>query len=221
LDMLRSRESRREEPIGDSVPTTAGAVDPEHEAMLGDSIGLAMLVVLQTLTPGERVAFVLHDMFGVSFDEISTIVGRSPAATRQLASRARRRVQGADPMPEADSARKRQIVEAFLAAARGGDFAGLLALLDPEVVLRADAAAVKTGATDEVRGAAAVAETFSGRARVARTALVNGSPGAVWAVGGKPRVVFAFSIEDGRIVEIELLADERSIGELDLEILER
>ncbi|MGH2792860.1 MAG: sigma-70 family RNA polymerase sigma factor [Actinomycetota bacterium] len=219
LDMLRSRESRREDPMGESIAAATESPDPEHEAILGDSVGLAMLVVLQTLKPGERVAFVLHDMFGVSFDEISAIVGRSPAAARQLASRARRRVQGADPIAEADAPRKRKIVDAFLAAARGGDFAGLLALLDPEVVLRADTAAVQTGAQDEVRGASAVAETFSGRARVAQPALVNGSAGAVWAVGGKPRVVFAFSIEDAQIVEIELIADERSIGELDLEIL--
>jgi RNA polymerase sigma factor (sigma-70 family) len=218
LDMLRSRKSRREEsldtPLGDPVAVGEDGTDPEREALLADSIGLALLVVLKTLAPAERVAFVLHDMFDLPFDEIAAIVGRSPAAARQLASRARRRVQGADAAPGADRARQRQVVDAFLAASRGGDFDALIALLDPDVVLRSDDAAVLVGASKEVRGATAVAETFSGRARVAQLALVDGSVGAVWAPGGKPRVVFAFTVTNGKIVEIHLLADPERLGDV-------
>jgi hypothetical protein len=159
-------------------------------------------------------------MFAVPFDEIATIVGRSPAAARQLASRARRRVQGAAPVPEPDVMRQRAVVAAFLAASRGGDFDALLALLDPEVVVRADGAAVAIGAVDEVRGATAVAGTFAGRARFAQPALVDGIPGAVWAPGGRPRVVFAFTVVDGRIVGIDMLADPERLDEIDLTILE-
>lgn len=194
-------------------------VDPEHEALMADSVGSALLVVLDTLAPAERLAFVLHDMFGVTFEEIAPIVGRSPAAARQLASRARRRVRGATVASETDLARRREVVEAFLAASRGGDFEALLAVLDPDVVLRADGAAVRLGASREVRGAPAVAETFSGRARAARPVLVDGAPGLVWASGGRPRVVFGFTITDGRIVEIEMVADPERIGQLDLSIL--
>jgi RNA polymerase sigma factor (sigma-70 family) len=223
LDMLRSRKSRREEsldtPLADSAVGDEDGTDPEREALLADSIGLALLVVLKRLAPAERVAFVLHDMFDLPFDEIAPIVGRSPAAARQLASRARRRVQGVDATPDADRTHQRQVVEAFLAASRGGDFDALLVLLDPGVVLRADEAAVLVGATKEVRGAAAVAETFSGRARVAKLALVDGSVGAVWAPGGEPRVVFAFTIEGGKIVEIALLADPERLSRLALTIL--
>jgi RNA polymerase sigma factor (sigma-70 family) len=223
LDMLRSRASRREEllgvPVSDSVAAQDSGTDPEHETLLGDSVGLALLVVLETLTPAERVAFVLHDMFAVPFEEIAPIVGRSPTAARQLASRARRRVQGAN-VPEADVGRKRAVVDAFLAASRGGDFEALLTLLDPDVILRADAAAVQMGAAREVRGAATVAETFSGRAQVALPALVNGAPGAVWAVGGRPRVVFAFTIAGGKIVEIDLVADHERLDELDVAMLD-
>jgi RNA polymerase sigma-70 factor (ECF subfamily) len=223
LDMLRSRKSRREEsldsPLADSAAGAEDGTDPEREALLADSIGLALLVVLKTLAPAERVAFVLHDMFDLPFDEIAPIVGRSPAAARQLASRARRRVQGVDAAPDADRTHQRQVVEAFLAAARGGDFDALLVLLDPGVVLRADEAAVLVGASKEVRGAAAVAETFSGRARVAKLALVDGSVGAVWAPGGQPRVVFAFTIVSGKIVEIDLLADPERLSRLALTIL--
>src|SRR5207249_2048846 len=201
------------------VSPTDGGLDPEHEALVGDSVGLAMLVVLETLTPAERVAFVLHDMFGVPFEEIAPIVGRSPTAARQLASRARRRVQGAA-VPDADVNRQRAVVDAFLAASRGGDFAALLELLDPDVILRADDAAVEMGSTREVRGAGAVAETFSGRARVARPALVDGAVGAVWAVAGKPRVVFGFTIREGRVVEIDLVADPERLGLLELAILD-
>jgi len=223
LDMLRSRTSRREEPLGVHVPEPTvdreDEVDPEHEALMADSVGSALLVVLDTLAPAERLAFVLHDMFGVPFEEIAPIVGRSPAAARQLGSRGRRRVRGATAAPQADLARRREVVEAFLAASRGGDFEALLAVLDPDVVLRADGAAVRMGATKEVRGAAAVAETFSGRARAARPALVDGAPGLVWASGGRPRVVFDFTIADGKIVEIEMVADPERIVRLEMSIL--
>jgi RNA polymerase sigma factor (sigma-70 family) len=224
LDMLRSRESRREEPLGVQVPepivSREDGADPEHEALLGDSVGLALLVVLETLAPAERVAFVLHDMFAVPFDEIAPIVGRSPAAARQLASRARRRVQGAATVPNADLARRREVVDAFLAASRGGDFEALLAVLDPDVVLRADRAAVQIGASREVRGAAAVAETFSGRARGAQPALVNGAIGLVWAPRGRPRVVFGFTITRGKIVGIDLVADPDRLRQLELTVLD-
>jgi RNA polymerase sigma factor (sigma-70 family) len=224
LDLLRSRESRREEPLGAHLPEPiVGPEDdaaPEHEALLGDSVGLAMLVVLETLAPAERVAFVLHDMFAVPFEEIAPIVGRSPAATRQLASRARRRVQGTATVPDADLARRREVVDAFLAASRGGDFDALLAVLDPDVVLRADRAAVRMGASREVRGAAAVADTFAGRARAAQPALVDGAVGLVWASGGQPRVVFGFTIARGKIVEIELVADPERLGQLDVAVLD-
>jgi RNA polymerase sigma factor (sigma-70 family) len=224
LNMLAARSSRREEPLGVHLPDPAGGpehgIDPEQEALLADSVGPALLVVLDTLTPAERLAFVLHDLFAVPFDEIAAILGRSPAAARQLASRARRRVQGSSPDPTADRRRQRAVVDAFLAASRGGDFEALLALLDPDVVLRADPAAVQAGAAGEVRGAREVAGTFSGRARFARPALVDGAAGAVWAPGGQPRVVFGFTIADGRIVEIELLADPERLRQLDLAILD-
>jgi RNA polymerase sigma-70 factor (ECF subfamily) len=222
LNMLRSRRSRREEPLEThaTAPTAddeAGA-DPEQEALLADSVGLALLVVLEKLSPAERVAFVLHDLFDLPFDEIASVVGRSPAAARQLASRARRRVRGGTTSPDVDLARRRQVVDAFLAASRGGDLAALLALLDPDAVLRADRVAVEMGATPEVRGAAAVAGTFSGRARVARPALVDGEAGAVWSEGGRPRVVFVFGIRDERIVEIELVADPERLDGLDVTV---
>ena len=223
LDMLRARRSSREEPLdthlaGSLVSPAAGS-DPEHEVLLADSVGLAMLAVLDTLAPAERLAFVLHDMFAVPFDEIAQIAGRSPTAARQLASRARRRVQGVVAVPDGDQTRQRVVVEAFLAAARGGDFTALLELLDPGVVLRADHAAVEAGAAAEVRGARAVAETFSGRARVAQPALVNGVAGAVWAPAGRPRVVFSFTMKAGKIVEIALVADPTRLSQLDLTIL--
>ncbi len=222
LDMLRSRQSRREEPMGVDLPEPAvsrhDTGGPEQEALLADSVGLALLVVLEALAPAERVAFVLHDMFDLPFDEIGTIVGRSPAAARQLASRARRRVRGAADGAGPDLARQQEIVGAFLAASRGGDFAALVAVLDPDVVLRADAAAVRAGASREVRGAADVAGTFSGRARAARPVLVNGAAGAVWAQRGQPRVVFAFTIRDGKIAAIDLLADPERIRQLDLPV---
>jgi RNA polymerase sigma-70 factor (ECF subfamily) len=220
LDMLRSRKARREESmdVADPIVSREDGVDPEHEVLLADSVGLALLVVLQTLAPAERVAFVLHDMFDLPFDEIAGIVGRSPAAARQLASRARRRLQGVATAPDADFARQREVVDAFLAASRGGDFDALLAVLDPDVVLRADRAAVQMGAS-ALKGSAAVAGTFAGRARVAQPALVNGAAGAVWAQGGRPRVVFAFTITGGKIVAIDLLADPARLSQLDLAVL--
>jgi RNA polymerase sigma-70 factor (ECF subfamily) len=223
LNMLRSRDSRREELVGEHPPEAAAgpgqAPDPEREALLADSVGLALLVVLDMLSPAERLAFVLHDMFSVPFEEIAPIVDRSPEATRQLASRARRRVRGAPTESDADLARQREAVAAFLAAAREGDFEALVAVLDPDVVVRADRAAARMGATAEVRGAAEVARTFAGRARAARPALVNGAAGAVWASGGRPRVVFGFTIAGGRIVAIDLVAAPARLAELDLEIL--
>jgi RNA polymerase sigma factor (sigma-70 family) len=224
LDMLRSRASRREEPRGDMlVVHTDDAIsggEPERAAELADALGPAMLVLLETLSPTERIAFVLHDMFAVPFDEIAPIVGRSPAATRQLASRARRRVQGVDAVAPHDRNRARRIVEAFLAASRNGDFGALIALLDPDVVLSADADAVRVGASTLVRGADAVAQTFSGRARAARLALIDGQPGAVWAHAGKPRVVFSFRVDDNKITAIELLANAARLNELDVVVLD-
>jgi RNA polymerase sigma factor (sigma-70 family) len=222
LDMLRSRTSRREEPLTPDLPepvVPGVGLDPEHAAVVADSVGLAMLVVLDTLPPAERVAFVLHDMFAVPFDQIAPIVGRSSDATRQLASRARRRVQGASADPVADRARQREVVQAFLAAARDGRFDALLALLDPDIVVRADLAAVRAGASEEVRGAEAVAGTFSGRARAARAALVGGAIGLVWMQQGQASMVFDFTIEDGKVVEIELIADPDRIRELEPTIL--
>jgi RNA polymerase sigma factor (sigma-70 family) len=221
LDMLRSRAARRED-LGSELPDMPAAATsggPEEEALLADSMGLALLVVLGTLTPAERVAFVLHDMFGVPFDEVAGIVGRTPAAARQLASRARRRVQGPEAVADSDHSRRRAIVEAFLAASRGGDFEALLTLLDPDVVLRADGAVVRMGGSAEVVGATAVASTFSGRARAARAALLDGVPGAVWGQGGATRVVFGFTIADGKITGIEMVADPERISELTIDML--
>jgi RNA polymerase sigma-70 factor (ECF subfamily) len=234
LDMLRSRRSRREGPPGEEPPgedpagrrrfgtaaAAPSAPDPEQEAVLADSVGLALLVVLDTLSPAERLAFVLHDMFAVPFAQIAPIVGRSPDATRMLASRARRRVQEAAATPDPDLTRQRQVVGASLAASRDGDFEALLAMLDPGVVMRADGAAVRAGASPEVRGARAVAETFAGRVRAARPALVDGAAGAVWAVGGRPRVVFAFTVAAGKVVRIDLVAEPARLRELDLTLLD-
>ena len=218
LDMLRSRKSRREEPLDSGV--YEAAENPEQEAVLADSIGLAMLVVLESLTPAERVAFVLHDMFAMPFEEIAPIVGRSEVATRQLASRARRRVQGAEPAGGTSVGSRREIVDAFLAASRGGDFTALLALLDPDVVLIADDATVRTGGIDkEVVGAERVAAQFAGRARAAQAALIDGEPGLVWAPGGKARVVFAFTFREGRITGIDIVGDADRLRELDVVIL--
>src|SRR3954469_17427639 len=220
MDMLRSRRARHEDYVGSWLPEPVvsvedGETDPEHEALLADSVGLALLVILDSLAPAERLAFVLHDMFGVPFDEIAPIVGRSPEAARQLASRARRRVQRVDAVPESDRTRQREIVEAFLAASRGGDFEALLDLLDPAAVARADEAAVQTGAEPEVRGAAAVAGTFAGRARAAQPALIDGFAGLVWAQRGVPRVVFQFTVGGGKVTQIDLVSDPARIEEFD------
>jgi RNA polymerase sigma factor (sigma-70 family) len=225
LDMLRSRRARAEEPIRSSVEG-AGGCDAERELETADAIGTAMLVVLETLPPPQRVAFVLHDMFNLPFDDIAPIVNRSPAAARQLASRARQRVQGAPANPEADRDRRREVVSAFLAASQGGNFSALLAVLDPNVVLRADAsviAASLAGVGDapplasEIHGQHEVAKIFTGRAKAAQLAHVDGETGLVIAFGGKPRMVFEFVVVDGLIGEISLIADLQSVLERTLE----
>jgi RNA polymerase sigma-70 factor (ECF subfamily) len=226
LDMLRSRKSRRETPLDTPMVSErrAGGIDPEHEAVLADSVGLALLVVLETLAPAERLAFVLHDMFAVPFDEIAPIVERSPTAARQLASRARRRVQGSAPGSrgslDADLTRQREVVNAFLAAARGGDFDALLTLLDPDVVQRADHAAVPAGAAREIRGATAVARRAAkGGARAAQAALVNGAVGVVVAPRGQLQMVLDFTITRGKIAAIDVIADPARLRQLNLAIL--
>jgi RNA polymerase sigma factor (sigma-70 family) len=221
LDMLRSRKSRREEPMGPDVPEPAADNENERDADMADSVGAALLVVLETLAPAERLAFVLHDMFAVPFEEIAPIVGRTPAAARQLASRARRRVQGTPPAADADTGRQRQIVDAFLAASRNGDFEGLLAVLDPDVVVRVDQAAQRLGSLAEIRGAAAVAETFKGRAQAARPALVDGAIAVAVIIGGQLRIVLRLTIADDRITAIDAVADVERIGEFDVELLDR
>ena len=220
LNMLRSRTLRREEPI--DAPATRQPVtppphgtDPEHEAVLADSVGLALLVVLDTLTPAERLAFVLHDRFAVPFEEIAPVVERSPVATRQLASRARRREQEARVQP-GEISRRREVVAAFLAASREGDFDALLTMLDPDIVLRADSAAAQMGADAEAIGARAVAGVFSGRAKALRPALIDGAPGVVWTLRGETRVVFAFTITGGTITAIEQIADPERIARLEV-----
>jgi RNA polymerase sigma factor (sigma-70 family) len=223
LNMLQARRSRPETPLGPDVPEpTAGAPagsDPEQEVLLADSVGLALLVVLDRLAPAERVALVLHDVFGVPFEEIAPIIQRSTPATRQLASRARRRVRGHGARQASDRIRQTKLVNAFLAASRNGDFSALLTVLDPDAVLRADEAAVKMGVATETRGAQAVA-TFSRRAGGARPALVNGEAGAVWMPGGRPRVVFKFAISADKIVGIELIANPEDLRQVDLVIPE-
>jgi RNA polymerase sigma-70 factor (ECF subfamily) len=227
LNVLRSRRTRREEPLDVRVPDPVVSRDdgtqPEHEALLADSVGLALLVVLETLAPAERLAFVLHDMFGVPFDEIAGMVDRSPAAARQLASRARRRVQGAAPVPDADLAGQRKVVDAFFAAARDGDFDALVAVLDPDVVSRSDGGTLRPGATGVVRGArevAARALTFARLSPFVRPALVNGAAGAVVAPRGEPFSVMGFTVVGGRIVEIDAITDPERLRELDLAVLD-
>jgi RNA polymerase sigma-70 factor (ECF subfamily) len=227
LDMLRARRSRREEPIGPHLPepivSREDGVDPEHEALLADSVGLALLVVLETLAPPERLAFVLHDMFAVPFDEIAPIVGRSPTAARQLASRARRRVRGAAPAPDPDLDRQREVLGAFLAAARGGDFDALVALLDPDVLMRVDGGTVRADASLELRGAAAVAaeiRRFAPGARFARPALVNGAAGFVVVPGDRAVAVIGCTVAGGRIVEMDVLADPDRLRDVDLSALD-
>lgn len=218
LDMLRARASKREQAIDTDISSPAS---PEDDALLADSVSVAMLVVLERLSPPERLAFVLHDMFDVPFNEIATIIDRSPVATRQLASRARRRVQGGVPETDGDVERKRSIVDAFLHASREGDFQALMTLLDPEAVLRADSEATRMGAKELIHGARLVAETFSGGAKVARLFFVDGSPGLVWMAGKTPRVIFEFFIDEGRITEIDLLADPATLAETHLEAMSK
>jgi RNA polymerase sigma factor (sigma-70 family) len=219
LDLLRARRSRHEDSVGSWLPepivSTDDETNPEQEALLADSVGLALLVILETLTPAERLAFVLHDMFGVSFDEIAPIVDRSPAAARQLASRGRRRVRGAAPQPDSDLRRQREIVDAFLAASRAGDFEGLLSVLDPEVVFRIDAGKMSALARPPVVGAQAVAEQIVSRgtrfAPHARPAIVNGAAGAVVGREERPFAVVGFTVAGGRITAIDLIIDPEKL----------
>ena len=223
LDLLRSRKSRREESldthVSGPIAGNANGGDPEQEALLAEAVGLALLVVLDALTPAERLAFVLHDLFAVPFREIAPIVGRSPEATRQLASRARRRVRGPTAVPNANLARQHTLVEAFLAASRAGDFAALLAVLDPDVVFHADDAAVAAGAAGEMHGAYAVAEQFVGRAVLARPALVNGAVGVVVAPRGRLLLVFALMFAGEKIAAIDVISDPARLRLLDLAML--
>jgi RNA polymerase sigma-70 factor, ECF subfamily len=225
LNMLRSRGTRREQPLDVHVPDPivdpADGTDPEHEALLADSVGLALVVVLETLTPAARLAFVLHDMFAVPFEEIAPVLERSPEATRQLASRARRRVRGAAPVPDADVAAQWEVVEAFIAAARHGDFEALVAVLHPDVVLRADFG--RTGPSHHVEGAESVASQALFWSRLdltIRRALVNGAAGLVSIRDGRPFSVGAFTVRDGKIVEIDFLAEPERVARLELNLLE-
>jgi len=230
LNMLRARSRRREEFVEGRVPEPiidrADGMDPEHEALIGDSVGLALLVVLETLAPAERVAFVLHDAFAVPFEEIAPIVGRTPAAARQLASRARRRVRGASPGSDEDLQTQRSVVDAFVAAVRSGDFVGLIAVLDPDIVLRADGGTRWVGATREIRGATSVGRSALTITRLlagmaVQNALVNGAAGIVSRdADGAPFSVMGFTVRDGRIVEIDVLADPERLARLDLTILD-
>jgi len=212
LDMLRSRRARREDPfdLATIEQSSTAEIDPEAETVFADSLGQALLIVLERLAPQERLAFVLHDMFDVPFDEIAAIVGRSPAAARQLASRARRRVRGATGGDDVE--RRLQVVGAFLAAARAGDFEGLLRLLAPDATISADSVAVASGSPRLVRGATAVAKVFAGRAQTAEVALIDGLPGLIWAPGGRPRVVWQFEISGGLVTQIVSIAARERIG---------
>jgi RNA polymerase sigma factor (sigma-70 family) len=229
LGVLRSRWTHHEEPFKEHDEPEPELVGPEEEAVLADTMGPALLLVLEALSPSERLAFVLHDLFAVPFEEIAPIVDRSPAAARQLASRARRRVQGSDGARAGDRRREQEVVEAFLAASRRGDFKALVTLLDPDAVLRADRAAVKAAIANrakgapllepEVRGGRAVANALVGRAQAAQLALIEGSPGAVWAPGGRPRAIFAFRVIGDTIAEIEIVTDPRAVAALRVQIL--
>jgi RNA polymerase sigma factor (sigma-70 family) len=228
LNVLRARNARREEPLDlhlpDPVVGRADGPNPEEQALLADSVGLALHVVLDTLAPAERLAFVLHDMFGVPFEEIAPMVGRSPAAARQLASRARRRVRGADVRaPDPDLGRQREVVDAFFAAANRGDFGALVAVLDPDVLLRSDGGTGQPDVSMVLRGSAAVAgQTLRVHQPFAlvRPVLVNGAAGAVAIIAGRPVAVVGFTVRDGRITEINVLADPDRLGRLDLAILD-
>jgi RNA polymerase sigma factor (sigma-70 family) len=224
LTRLRSRQSRREDPldvhIPDPIVSREDAIDPEHETVLADSVGLALFLVLETLTPAERVAFVLHDTFAVPFEQIAAVLGRSPTATRQLASRARRRVQGADTAPDTDVTHQREVVDAFFAAARHGDFDALVAVLDPDVVARTDGG---PGASTILRGAAAVASNalaYAQRAPFLQPALINGIVGVVVAPAGRPVSIMAFVVRRGKIVAIDALADRERLRQVDLTALD-
>jgi RNA polymerase sigma factor (sigma-70 family) len=218
LDMLRSRSGRAEFLVDDHSPvlTSETIPDPEVEAVQADSVGLALFVVLETLTPAERLAFVLHDVFAVPFEDIAPILGKSPAATRQLASRARRRVRGTPEPTAADAVRQKEVISAFLAAARNADFAGLLEVLDPDVVVRADEAAAERGVAARFSGASRVAQAFNGRAQAARLMLVNGVPGLVWMLRGEPQVVFSFTVVDRRVAAIDLRGNADYLRDVDL-----
>nr|WP_239001077.1 sigma-70 family RNA polymerase sigma factor [Jiangella asiatica] len=227
LNLLRARDTRREEPLDVHVPdpvvSNAAGMDPEHEALLADAVGLALLVVLDTLTPAERLAFVLHDMFAVPFEDIALLVDRSPTAARQLASRARRRVRDAGPTPDPDLARQREVVDAFFAAAREGDVDGLVAVLDPDIVLRADGGAARTRPSMVLHGARAVAGQASYARRLGRfvrPALVNGAAGAVVVVAGKVFAVMGFVVAGGRVVAMDVLYDPERLAGLDVEMLD-
>ncbi|HEV3334224.1 MAG TPA: sigma-70 family RNA polymerase sigma factor [Bryobacteraceae bacterium] len=227
LDTLRSRASRREEAleggVSQPVGNRPGVSDPEQEMLLADSIGVALLVVLDRLTPAERIAFVLHDTFDVSFDEIAAIVGRSPDAARQLASRARHRVRGAKTSSQTDLNQQRHVVDAFLAALRAGDVEGLITVLDPEVAVRVDEAAARPGAPREIRGArnwARGAVAFAHLARAAQSMLVDGAVGLVWAPNGRLSRALRFTITSGKIVDVDIIADPARLRELDLAVLE-
>ncbi|GAA0945120.1 RNA polymerase sigma factor SigJ [Actinocorallia libanotica] len=227
LNILRTRRNRREDPADVHMPDPLvgpeDAAHPEREAVLADSVGLALLVVLDTLTPAERLAFVLHDMFAVPFDEIGTMIERSPAAARQLASRARRRVRGRAPVPDPDVARQRSVVDAFFAAARDGDFEGLVAVLHPDVVLRSDGGAARARHTTVLTGArtvAAQAVTFGGLSPFARPALVNGAAGVVVTARGRTLSVMGFTVVDGGIAAIDVIADPDRLAHLDLTVLD-
>jgi RNA polymerase sigma factor (sigma-70 family) len=226
LNMLRSRAVRREEPLAPHVPDPivdrADGVDPEHEALVADSVGLALLVVLETLTPPERLAFVLHDMFGVPFEEIASLSGRSLTAVRQLASRARRRVRAQPTNPDVDVSAQREVVDAFLAAARNGDFEALVATLDPDVVLRADGGAALAAASGEIRGALNVARQAVMWSRVDLTmypALVNGAAGVVATLNGVVFMIASIIVQNGKVVEMDLLTDPQRLARLDLTML--
>jgi RNA polymerase sigma factor (sigma-70 family) len=227
LNMLRSREQRREDPIEVHVPDPIigrdDAISPEHEALLADSVGLALLVVVQSLAPAERVAFVLHDLFGVPFDDIAPMIDRSPAATRQLASRARRRVQGQAPTPDPDLARQREVVDAFFAASRNGDFDALVSVLDPDVILRSDGGTARPRMTFTLRGPKQVASqaiTSSKLSPFVRPALINGAAGVVVAAHGKAMFVMAFTVTGGAIAAIDVLADPDRLREIDVSVLD-
>ncbi|MGY1742406.1 MULTISPECIES: sigma-70 family RNA polymerase sigma factor [unclassified Blastococcus] len=226
LDVLRRRGARREERLGPGAADAHGGPEPEAEAVLTDSVGRALAVVLDALTPPERLAFVLHDLFAVPFEEVAGVLDRSPAAVRQLASRARRRVQAAapdgraDPAGPADLRRRQEVVRAFLAAARGGDLAGLLRVLDPGVVLRADGAIPALGGVDRLRGRDAVARAFLGAARAARAALVDGAPGAVFTPDGRVRGALEFVVTGGTVTAVEVVSDPAVLEALDVVLLE-